>query len=43
MNLFDSYVDAGLTFVSKKCTQAILQVCIFFCSFFVVIFGACIF
>ncbi|KAK3733193.1 hypothetical protein QZH41_008554, partial [Actinostola sp. cb2023] len=25
-NLFDHYVDAGLTFASKKCTQAMLQV-----------------
>ncbi|XP_028414460.1 dynein heavy chain 6, axonemal-like [Dendronephthya gigantea] len=25
-NLFDTYVDAGLNFVSKKCTQAIPQV-----------------
>ena len=27
MNLFDSYVDAGLDFITKRCTQAIPQVC----------------
>ena len=27
MNLFDTYVDDGLNFISKKCTQAIPQVC----------------
>ena len=28
MGLFEKYVDDGLTFVTKKCIQAIPQVCI---------------
>ena len=26
MNLFETYVDSGLTFTRKKCTQAMQQV-----------------
>ena len=26
MNLFETYVDSGLTFARKKCTQAMQQV-----------------